>query len=89
MDEGDEREEKGGVSDAQLSQEIAARDNEVTGLLRRKDKVRALILSLQNPPIATKSAAVKVCCELRRFCFVIPSLFLFVNIKIPSNEIFV
>ena len=60
MDEGEDREEKGGVSDAQLMQEITARDNEVAGLLRRKDKVRALIVSLQNPPISSKSIAVKV-----------------------------
>lgn len=47
------------VSDSQLQAEVNARREEVSRYLPR-DRIRALILSLQNPPISTKSAAIKV-----------------------------
>jgi hypothetical protein len=59
MEEGDDREEKG-ASDAQLMSEIQARESEVLNLLKKKDKIRALVASLQNPPVTTKSINVKV-----------------------------
>lgn len=58
-DEEPEREERG-ASDAQLLGEIQARDTEVMSHLKKKDKIRALVASLQNPPVTTKSVNVKV-----------------------------
>lgn len=41
------------------SQEIAARGAQVEALLAKKDKKSALNLSLQNPPISSKSDEIK------------------------------
>jgi len=49
-----------GVSDAQLSTEVSARDNEVTKLLNKKDKAGALLAALYNPPVAAKNSEIKV-----------------------------
>ena len=48
------------ISDSVYSEEVERRDREVTGLLGRKDKARALLVSLQNPPMAAKSIEIKV-----------------------------
>ena len=53
-------EEGSGVSDQQYFAEIAARDKEVTALLTKKNKAQALNVSLQSPPLGTKSGDVKV-----------------------------
>ena len=52
--------EEDSVSDSQLLEEISSRKVEVDKLLARKDKAAALSLSLQNPPVASKNAEVKV-----------------------------
>ena len=48
-----------GVSDAQLLADITARETEVSGFLKKRDKTRALVASLRNPPVQSKSADVK------------------------------
>ena len=53
-------EEGSGVSDQQYLADIAARDKEVTALLAKKSKAQALSVSLQSPPLGTKSVDVKV-----------------------------
>jgi hypothetical protein len=53
-------EEGSGVSDQQYLAEISARDKEVTALLAKKSKAQALNVSLQSPPLGTKSVEVKV-----------------------------
>jgi len=47
------------VDEAQLAEGVKRREIEVSGLLQRKDKLRALAVSLQNPPVASKSAELK------------------------------
>jgi hypothetical protein len=56
----DEIEGDGPVSDTQLLEEINTRKVEVDKLLAKKNKAQALQLALQNPPITTKTAEVKV-----------------------------
>lgn len=56
----DDKEDVSGVADGQYASEIAARDEEVTKLLAGKNKLKALLVALQNPPITTKSAEIKV-----------------------------
>ena len=51
--------EEGEVSEAQLAEAVKRRETEVTGLLGKKDKLRALAVSLQSPPVASKSAELK------------------------------
>jgi hypothetical protein len=53
-------------NDAQLMAEVTRRGDEVRGLLTKKDKKAALAKALESPPIAAKSAQVKVC-----ICYVI------------------
>ncbi len=48
------------VSDAQLMAEVTARNTGVTGLLNKREKAKALVASLANPPILAKGADVKV-----------------------------
>lgn len=52
----DNEEEK---SDSQLISEMKLRENEVNQLLIKKEKIKALKISLQSPPITTKSAEIK------------------------------
>ena len=52
--------EESGVADTQFVSEISARDAEVTSLLASKNKVKALLVALQNPPTTSKSAEIKV-----------------------------
>ena len=52
--------ERGGVSDAQFMDEVAARTAEVTKLITKRDKAAALELCLKNPPLAAKSKDIKV-----------------------------
>lgn len=56
----DEIEGDGPVSDTQLLEEINTRKVEVEKFLAKKNKAQALQLSLQNPPVATKTLQVKV-----------------------------
>jgi hypothetical protein len=56
----DQDEDKSGISDAQLISEVQIRETEVTSLLNKKDKARALFVSLQNPPMNAKSIEIKV-----------------------------
>ena len=53
-------EEPASGNDNQLRAEITARDDEVSRLLAAKQKLKALMLSLENPPTATKNAEIKV-----------------------------
>jgi hypothetical protein len=46
-------------SDSQMISEMKLRENEVNQLLIKKDKIKALIVSLQSPPISSKSADIK------------------------------
>jgi actin related protein 2/3 complex subunit 5 len=46
-------------SDSQLLSELKLRENEVNQLLLKKDKIKALKISLQSPPISTKSSDIK------------------------------
>jgi len=46
-------------SDSQMISEMKLRENEVNQLLIKKDKIKALKVSLQSPPISTKSADIK------------------------------
>jgi hypothetical protein len=67
----DDNEGEGPVSDTQLLEEISTRKREVDLLLSKKNKAKALEVSLQNPPVATKTAEVKVDYSLQRhktFC---------------------
>lgn len=56
----DQDEETKGASDAQLISEMQIRESEVTSLLNKRDKSRALFVSLQNPPMSAKSIEIKV-----------------------------
>jgi hypothetical protein len=56
----DDNEGEGPVSDTQLLEEISNRRKEVDQFLAKKNKAQALAASLQNPPVATKTAEVKV-----------------------------
>jgi len=51
--------EEGGVDEAKLAEEVRRRESEVSSLLTRKDKARALLISLQSPPSASKNAELK------------------------------
>lgn len=51
---------EGPVSDAQLLEEINSRRVEVEKFLSKKNKAKALEVALQNPPVTTKTAEVKV-----------------------------
>lgn len=62
----DEREES--VSDSQLMADVNSREAEVKALLQKKDKLRALHASLQNPPIGAKSAEIKVSWHAKIVC---------------------
>lgn len=62
----DDNEGEGPVSDTQLLEEISTRKREVDLLLSKKNKAKALEVSLQNPPVATKTAEVKVDDSLQR-----------------------
>ena len=55
----DEDKETSGVSDDVLMSEITLRSKNVTGLLTMS-KTKALIMSLNDPPILAKGAEVKV-----------------------------
>jgi hypothetical protein len=48
------------ISDEQHMSDISSRNQQVTTLLAKKDKIGALRISLQNPPLASKSNEVKV-----------------------------
>lgn len=47
------------ISEAQMAEDVRRRDGEVTALLAKKDKVRALQVALQSPPIGSKDSKVK------------------------------
>ena len=49
------------ADDGELQTQMDARNNEVSNFLTRKDKAAALKACLANPPVATKSEAIKVC----------------------------
>lgn len=66
----DENEGEGPVSETQIAEEISARKAEVERFLSKKDKARALAASLQNPPIASKSAELKVEFIINIFIFI-------------------
>ena len=46
-------------AEAQMTESIKRRDTEVAGLLQRKDKARAMVVSLQSPPTASKNPELK------------------------------
>lgn len=46
-------------SDSQVLAEVTARSKEVTALLNKREKSKALVLSLSNPPIQAKAADIK------------------------------
>ncbi len=60
MADKEDREENTGPSDAQLQEELTARNATVTQLLNKKDKQNALIACLNNPPVGAKSNDIKV-----------------------------
>ncbi len=60
MAEKEEREEVTGPSDAQLQEELTARNLTVTQFLNKKDKQNALIACLHNPPVTAKANEIKV-----------------------------
>ena len=45
--------------DAEIQRNLSARTSQVADMLDRKDKVGALGVSLQNPPINTKNESIK------------------------------
>ena len=45
--------------DAEIQRNLSARTSQVADMLDRKDKVGALGVSLQNPPINTKNDSIK------------------------------
>tara|TARA_B110000090_G_C13051625_1_gene319760 strand:+ start:88 stop:480 length:393 start_codon:yes stop_codon:yes gene_type:complete len=47
------------AEDLDLSREVDARAQEVASYLKRKDKLGALVASLQNPPVTTKDSSIK------------------------------
>jgi hypothetical protein len=51
--------EEGSIDEAKLAEDVRRRESEVNSLLTRKDKARALLISLQSPPSASKNAEVK------------------------------
>ena len=51
--------EDGEVSEAQMAADVQRREGEVTALLSKKDKLRALQCSLQSPPTASKNSDLK------------------------------
>lgn len=48
------------VNLAALRAEIASRASQVDTLLAKKDKINALNIALQNPPVSSKSDELKV-----------------------------
>jgi hypothetical protein len=46
--------------DNTILNQISIRADEVNDLLAKKDRIRALLASLRNPPISTKSEHIKV-----------------------------
>ena len=47
-------------NDVALLSEVQTRSAEVIKLLSKREKTQALVLSLSNPPLATKSIEIKV-----------------------------
>ena len=56
----DEEKEQADVSDDTLMAEVTSRGNQVTALLNKREKTKALLLSLSNPPIQAKASEIKV-----------------------------
>lgn len=46
-------------TESQMADGVKRRETEVISLLAKKDKTRALVVCLQNPPVASKSAELK------------------------------
>jgi len=59
MAEEEKEVKEAGPDEGALLADVQGRDREVTGLLGRRDKARALAVSLQNPPVASKVAETK------------------------------
>jgi hypothetical protein len=53
-------EEGSTLSDSQFMSEVSSRSAEVTSLLNKKEKTKALLASLKNPPVLAKSVEIKV-----------------------------
>jgi hypothetical protein len=51
--------EEAEMSEAQIAEGVKRRGDEVVALLGRKDKLRALSVSLQSPPVASKNEELK------------------------------
>jgi hypothetical protein len=51
--------DEGAADEGQLAEGVKRRETEVSGLLQRKDKVRAMQVAVQNPPVASKSIELK------------------------------
>ena len=60
----DEEKETVEISDDTLMTEITSKSNEVTQLLNKREKAKALLLSLSNPPIQAKGIEIKVMSSL-------------------------
>ena len=54
--------------------EIIERGSQVDALLVKKDKAKALLTSLQNPPVSSKSDEVKVLFICFRIIFIIVNI---------------